>query len=98
MAGCSELTTDVPGAGQAGRHELAAASAARAAARPADIIAMTRRPRRPVNVLLPGSVPGQVMRRAACPVLAVHPGSAASAGRGTGRRSSHGRFSRHASR
>jgi hypothetical protein len=98
MAGCSELTTDVPGAGQAGRGELAAASAAQAAARSADLIAMTRRPRRPINVLLLGSVPDQVMRRAACPVLAVHPGPATSAGRGTVRRSSHGRFSHHASR
>jgi len=83
---------------EAPRGELAAAIAAQAAAWPADMIAMTRRPRRPISVLLLGSLPDQVMRRAACPVLAVHPGAAASAGRRTGRRSSHGRFSRHASR
>ena len=83
---------------EAPRSELAAAIAAHAAAWSADMIAMTRRPRRPISVLLLGSVPDQVMRRAACPVLAVHPGPAASASRGSGRRSSHGRFSRHASR
>ena len=83
---------------EAPRDKLAAAIGAQAAAWSADMIAMTRRPRRPINVLLLGGVPDQVMRRAACPVLAVHPGPAASVGRGTGRRSSHGRFSRHASR
>jgi nucleotide-binding universal stress UspA family protein len=81
---------------EAPRDELAAAIAAQAAAWSADVIAMTRRPRRAVGVLLLGSVPDQVMRRAACPVLAVHPRPKAPAGFAARRRSSHGRFSRHA--
>jgi nucleotide-binding universal stress UspA family protein len=76
------------------RHELATAIARHAAAWAADVIAMTRRPRRAVGVLVLGSVPDEVMRRAACPVLAVHPRPKAPAGSAS-RRSSHGRFSRH---
>jgi nucleotide-binding universal stress UspA family protein len=39
----------------------------------ADVIVLTRRPRSAMGRLLGGSVPDQVMRKASCPVLAVHP-------------------------
>lgn len=40
----------------------------------ADVIVLTRRPRSAMARLLLGSVPDQVMRKANCPVLTVHPG------------------------
>jgi len=39
----------------------------------AGVIVLTRRPRPAISRLLLGSVADQVMRRAACPVLAVRP-------------------------
>jgi nucleotide-binding universal stress UspA family protein len=39
----------------------------------ADVIVLTRHPRSAMGRLLSGSVPDQVMRKASCPVLAVHP-------------------------
>ncbi len=55
------------------RGEIASAIAAQAAAWPADMIVMTRRPRRALSRLLLGSINDKVMRIASCPVLAVHP-------------------------
>ena len=56
------------------RSDVAAAIARQAAAWPADLIVLARRPRLAITRLVGGSVPDQVMRRASCPVLAVPPG------------------------
>ena len=56
------------------RGDVAAAIAWQAAAWPADLIVLTRRPRLAITRLAGGSVPDQVMRKASCPVLAVPPG------------------------
>ena len=53
------------------RGDEAAAIAWQAAAWPADLIVLTRRPRPALSRLVRGSVPDQVMRRASCPVLAI---------------------------
>ena len=55
------------------RGEVASAIAQQASAWRADVIVMTRRPRRPIARLVIGCVPDQVMRKTNCPVLAVHP-------------------------
>src|SRR5262245_13513925 len=56
------------------RSDAAAAIAGQAAAWPADLIVLTRRPRLAITGLVGSSVPDQVMRKASCPVLAVPPG------------------------
>jgi len=56
------------------RSDVAVAIAWQAAAWPADLIVLTRRPRLAITRLVGGSVPDQVMRKASCPVLAVPPG------------------------
>ena len=53
------------------RGDVAAAIAWQAAAWPADLIVLTRRPRPAISRLIRVSVPDQVMRRASCPVLAI---------------------------
>ena len=58
------------------RSDVAAAIAWQAAAWPADLIVLTRRPRLAITRLVGGSVPDQVIRKASCPVLAVPPGQA----------------------
>jgi nucleotide-binding universal stress UspA family protein len=55
------------------RGEEAETIARYACAWHADVIVLARRPRPAVARLLGGSVPDQVMRKANCPVLAVHP-------------------------
>ena len=55
------------------RGDVAAAIAWQAAAWPADLIVLARRPRSAITRLVGGSVPDQVMRKASCPVLAVPP-------------------------
>jgi nucleotide-binding universal stress UspA family protein len=55
------------------RGEVAAAIAQQASAWQADVIVLTRRPRPAISRLVLGSVADQVMRKATCPVLAVHP-------------------------
>ncbi len=55
------------------RGGVAAAIAEQAAAWHADLIVMTRRPRPGICRLVMGSVPDEVMHKASCPVLAVHP-------------------------
>lgn len=55
------------------RGAVAAAIAAQAAAWRADMIVLTRRRRPAISRLLLGSVADQVMRKANCPVLTVHP-------------------------
>jgi nucleotide-binding universal stress UspA family protein len=55
------------------RSDVAAAIARQAAAWPADLIVLTRRPRLAITRLVGGSVSDQVMRKASCPVLAVPP-------------------------
>jgi nucleotide-binding universal stress UspA family protein len=55
------------------RGGIAAAIAQQAAAWRADVIVMTRRPSPAICRLVLGSIPDEVMRRASCPVLAVHP-------------------------
>jgi len=55
------------------RGDVAVAIAWQAAAWPADLIVLTRRPRLAITRLAGGSVPDQVMRKASCPVLAVPP-------------------------
>ena len=55
------------------RDDVAAAIAWQAAAWPADLIVLTRRPRPALSRLVRGSVPDQVMRKASCPVLAIPP-------------------------
>jgi len=61
---------------EAQRGEIASAIARHAAAWRADLIVMTRRPSSAFWRFVMGSIPDQVMRQAACPVLAVHPKSA----------------------
>jgi nucleotide-binding universal stress UspA family protein len=39
----------------------------------ADVIVLTRRPRPAISRMVLGSVADQVMRKASCPVLTVHP-------------------------
>ena len=56
------------------RGDVGAAIAWQAAAWPADLIVLTRRPRSTLSHLVRGSVPDQVMRKASCPVLAIPPG------------------------
>lgn len=56
------------------RGGIASAIAQQAAAWRADVIVMTRRPSPAICRLVMGSVPDDVMRKASCPVLAVHPG------------------------
>ena len=53
------------------RDDVAAAIAWQAAAWPADLIVLTRRPRPALSCLVRGSVPDQVMRKASSPVLAI---------------------------
>ena len=55
------------------RGAVAAAIAAQAAAWRADMIVLTRRRRLAISRLVLGSVADQVMRKASCPVLTVHP-------------------------
>ena len=55
------------------RGDVAAAITWQAAAWPADLIVLTRRPRQALSRLVRGSVPDQVMRKASCPVLAIPP-------------------------
>lgn len=55
------------------RGDEAEAIARYASAWHADVIVLTRRPRSAVARLLTGSVPDQVLRKAHCPVLTVHP-------------------------
>ena len=65
-----EATTAVV---DAPRGEVGTAIAQQASAWRADVIVMTRRPSLAICRLVLGSVPDQVMRKAHCPVLAVHP-------------------------
>jgi nucleotide-binding universal stress UspA family protein len=58
---------------EAPRGKIACAIARRATAWSADVIVMTRRPSSAFCRFVMGSIPDQVMRRATCPVLAVHP-------------------------
>ena len=74
---------------EAQRRDVATVIAVQALTWGAAAIALTRRPRRPISVLLGGSVAERVMREASCPVLAVRPPAH--------RRPSSGRLSRHAS-
>jgi nucleotide-binding universal stress UspA family protein len=53
--------------------DVATAIAWQASVWPADLIVLTRRPRPALTRLVRGSVPGQVMRKASCPVLAIPP-------------------------
>jgi nucleotide-binding universal stress UspA family protein len=55
------------------RGGVAAAIAQQASAWRADVIVLTRRPRPAISRMVLGSVPDQVMRKASCPVLTVHP-------------------------
>jgi nucleotide-binding universal stress UspA family protein len=55
------------------RGEVGPAVAQLASGWGADVIVLTRRPRLAIARLLLGCVPDQVMRKADCPVLAVHP-------------------------
>jgi Tfp pilus assembly protein FimV len=55
------------------RSGVASAIASQASARPGDMIMMARRPNSAISRLVLASVPDQVMRRATCPVPAVHP-------------------------
>jgi nucleotide-binding universal stress UspA family protein len=55
------------------RAEVAAAHALQAAAWRADVIVLTRRRRPAISRMVLGSVADQVMRKATCPVLTVHP-------------------------
>jgi nucleotide-binding universal stress UspA family protein len=55
------------------RGGVAPAIAGHAAAWRADVIVMTRRPSPAICRLFFGSVPDDVIRKASCPVLAVHP-------------------------
>jgi nucleotide-binding universal stress UspA family protein len=65
-----QATTSVVDAPRGG---ISAAIAQQAAAWRADVIVMTRRPHLAICSFLLGSVADQVMRKASCPVLAVHP-------------------------
>jgi len=53
------------------RGDVAVAIARQAAAWPADLIVLARRPRPAITRLVWGSVPDRVMRKASCPVLAI---------------------------
>jgi nucleotide-binding universal stress UspA family protein len=55
------------------RGEVAAAIAQQASAWRADVIVLTRRRRPAISRVFLGSVADQVMRKASCPVLTVHP-------------------------
>jgi nucleotide-binding universal stress UspA family protein len=55
------------------RGEVATAIVWQAAAWPADLIVLTRRPKAALTRLARGSVPEQVIRTASCPVLAIPP-------------------------
>lgn len=55
------------------RGGVAAAIAQQAASWHADLIVLTRRPSPRICRLVMGSVPDEVMRKASCPVVAVHP-------------------------
>jgi nucleotide-binding universal stress UspA family protein len=66
-AQATTAVTDAP------RGEVAAAIAQQASAWRADVIVLTRRRRPAVSRMVLGSVADQVMRKASCPVLAVHP-------------------------
>jgi nucleotide-binding universal stress UspA family protein len=55
------------------RGEVAAAIAQLASAWCADVIVLTRRRRPAISRVLLGSLADQVMRKASCPVLTVHP-------------------------
>jgi nucleotide-binding universal stress UspA family protein len=55
------------------RGEVGSAIAQQAAAWRADVIVLTRRSRSAISRFVLGSVANQVMRKASCPVLAVHP-------------------------
>jgi hypothetical protein len=52
---------------------VASSIASQASAWPGDVIMMTRRPSSAISRPVLASVPDQVMRRATCPVPAVHP-------------------------
>jgi len=56
---------------KAQRGHEATAIAGQAAAWPADLIVLTRRPRPAITRLVSGSVPDRVIRKASCPVLAI---------------------------
>ncbi len=68
------------------RSDVAVAIASQAAAWPADLIVLARRPRPAITRLVGGSVPDQVMHKASCPVLAVPPGQGDRAAAPDGRR------------
>jgi nucleotide-binding universal stress UspA family protein len=68
--GGAQATTAVV---DAERGKLAAAIARQASAWRADVIVLNRRPRPAISRLVLGSVADQVMRKASCPVLTVHP-------------------------
>jgi nucleotide-binding universal stress UspA family protein len=68
--GGAQATTSVVDAPQG---EVGAAIARQASAWRADVIVVTRRHRLAISRLVLGSVADQVMRKASCPVLAVHP-------------------------
>jgi nucleotide-binding universal stress UspA family protein len=66
-AGATTAVVDAP------RREVAAAIAQQASAWRADVIVLTRRRRPAISRLVLSSVADQVMRKASCPVLTVHP-------------------------
>ena len=66
-AGATTAVVDAP------RREVAAAIAQQASAWHADVIVLTCRRRAVISRLMLGSVADQVMRKASCPVLTVHP-------------------------
>jgi len=68
--GGAQATTGVVDAPQG---EVGAAIARQASAWRADVIVLTRRHRPAISRFVLGSVADQVMRKASCPVLAVHP-------------------------
>jgi nucleotide-binding universal stress UspA family protein len=68
--GGARATTSVV---DAPRGEVAAAIARQASAWRADVIVLTRRRRPAISRMVLGSVADQVMRKATCPVLTVHP-------------------------
>jgi nucleotide-binding universal stress UspA family protein len=68
--GGAQATTAVV---DAPRGEVAAAIAQQASTWRADVIVLARRPRPAISRMVLGSVADQVMRKASCPVLAVHP-------------------------
>jgi nucleotide-binding universal stress UspA family protein len=66
-AGATTAVVDAP------RGEVAAAIAQQASTWRADVIVLTRRRRPAISRVVLGSVADQVMRKASCPVLTVHP-------------------------